>query len=185
MEQGAARVYNCVSVRGLRRDSSDNRGSIRMAATGVKTRSPWTDRFRSPAAETLIDGLHRQHIPAFGLARARLAAMDGLREVIAWHGVWNWTLEFHGPASGASASAYLIPDPDKPRLCVPIAEHRLATLSPKKYSKSIRDAILHAPAVNGDRWPIWAIQTKAQIDELLQLVEVRAVVVTTVAPVPA
>lgn len=156
-----------------------------MSSAGAKSRSPWPDRFREPTVEYLIEFLRRQNLPAFNQARTKLLALDGMHETIAWQGVWNWTIGYRMAGQSGSACAYLIPDPDKPRLCVPIAEHRLADLPTRKLSKIVREAILHAPAVNGDRWPVWAIQSKAQIDELLLLVEVRPVVEVRVASATA
>ncbi len=145
-----------------------------MSSAGSKSRSPWPDRFREPTAESLIDFLHRQNLPSFNHARSKLLALEGIGESIAWQGVWNWTLAFRATGQQGSACAYLIPDPDRPRICIPIAEHRLADLPARRLSKAVRESILHAPSVNGDRWPVWAIQSKAQIEELLVLVEVRS-----------
>lgn len=96
-----------------------------------------------------------------------------MSESLSWRGVWHWTLAYRGQGRAEPACAYLIPDPERPRLCIMITEERLADLPLRKVSKAVRESVIHAPPVNGVRWPVWAIHSKAQVDELLPLIEVR------------
>jgi hypothetical protein len=131
----------------------------------------WEDRFQTPTAEELAGELHRQHAPAF--AHAREIAGSGGREAVTWQGVWNWTIEFRHNGDAGPALAYLIPDPDRPRVCVPIPEEALAALGKRRLAKHVKDSLAHAPVVQGVRWPVWEIHTKAGVEEILSLMEVR------------
>jgi hypothetical protein len=102
-------------------------------------------------------------------ARGKLLAATGIREVLAWQGVWNWTFVYERDQQRNPAVAYIVPDPSRPRICVTIPEAMLADLSLPRLSKSVRDGIVFAPVVNAIRWPTWDIHSKPQVDELLEL----------------
>lgn len=141
-----------------------------MAST--KVRIAWLDRFVEPKDETLVDSLNRQVAPAFEHARDMLKASGTLHETIAWQGVWNWTFTYTNGQPDKPV-AYLVPDPVRPRLALAFPDHLIPKLTLKKLSKSVRDGLAHAPVVGAVRWAQWDIQSKAQIEEILTLVEAR------------
>lgn len=139
----------------------------------AKSRPSWGDRFRAPDAESLVESLPRHQVPAFEHARERLRSVGGVRETLGWHGVWNWSFAFRHNGDSDPAVAYLVPDPSRPRLCVTFPDDRIGELPVKKLSKAVRDTLAHAPTVDGVRWPTWEIHSKAQVDEILALMEYR------------
>jgi hypothetical protein len=134
----------------------------------LKPRSCWEDRYRTPTVRELRDLLSRQHCQLLDAAREALLTMDGVIESIEWRGIpWRWTMAFHREAS---AVAYLVPQPARPRIGVPLSDELVQALSLKRLSKSVRDAITFAPRVGEMLWPAWDLTSRTQIDELLGLV---------------
>jgi hypothetical protein len=39
----------------------------------------------------------------------------------------------------------------------------------KKLSKFVRDGLLHSPLVGRTKWPMWEIQGKGQVEDILEL----------------
>lgn len=112
------------------------------------------------------------HAPAFEHARGKLLAIEGMRETLGLQGVWNWALAFR-LTDAEPAAAYLIPDPARPRMCITLADERLPDLPARKTPRHVRDVLMHSPNVAGIRWPIWDMESKAQVDDLLALLEFR------------
>jgi hypothetical protein len=140
-----------------------------MPAVAQRHRSVWDDRFHAPAANDLIVGIDKQWRSAVTHARAVLLRDEDIREQIAWQGVWKWTLTFRHAGVPERAWAYLIPDPAKPRLCVPMSEAAVDGLSVSKTPKFVRESLAFAPIVDGVRWPVWELQTRQQTDGILGL----------------
>jgi len=106
--------------------------------------------------------------------RTGLTELSGVRESIVWQGVpWRWTFIYRHEADSQRGLAYLIPQPEKPLLAIPLPAEVVAALQPRKLSRSIRDVIVHAPSVAGLRWATWEIQSESQVEELLSLVTAR------------
>jgi hypothetical protein len=142
-----------------------------------RTSSPWEDRFRTPTPADLRAAITRSAHAAVELAAETLTSREAVRESVQWRGVWNWTLVYSHNGDPEPAWAYIIPDPGRPRLCIPVAEETVSDLPVKRLARTVRDGVSHAPAVNGVRWPVWDILTKAQVEEVLSLLEFKRGVV--------
>jgi hypothetical protein len=149
-------------------------GAFAMSGISARHRHPWSDRFRTPTAEALVADLPKSLIPAFEHARKCLSNSHSLAEAVHWQGVWQWCLTYTHNGDSSLPAAYLVPDPDRPRLCIPFPEHALHDLPLKRLAKSVRDVLIHAPAVNGVRWATWDLHSKAGVDEVLALLAHRA-----------
>lgn len=137
-----------------------------MTATSPRDRIAWEDRFRTPKLDELLGAFNRQTLPCVELARSLLQSLPGAREELAWQGVpWRWTLTYWLPGSDRAA-AFLVLEPNKPRLAFPISGETLGRLNPRKMSKSIRDGIVLASEVGGVRWACWELTGKAFVTEL-------------------
>jgi len=144
-----------------------------MSGSSQKARSAWQDRFRTPTVEVLIRDFNKQLAAVVNHARDSLLAAEGAKEEVGWHGVWRWTMVYRLPGNGERGWAYLVPDPSKPRLTLPIADEAVSELPIKKLSKFIRDGLSHAPTVDGIRWAQWELQNKTQVDDILSLAGLR------------
>lgn len=140
-----------------------------------KSRPKWSDRFHTPTPEDLRAGVSRQFVPAVELACKLLCAPGGVREHAQWRGVWNWTIVYDHGSDDGPAIAYIVPDPERPRLCVPCTDELIAELPLKRLSKPIRETLGTAPLVDAVRWPVWDIQSKAQVEEVLAILSTRPV----------
>jgi hypothetical protein len=148
-----------------------------MPLTVAKPRSLWEDRFGRPSVEDLLDGCPRTVLPLIEHARGKLSAAKSVSEQLAWQGIpWRWTLTYRHLDDAERAYAYLVPDPCKPRLVVPFPLKVLGDISFKKFSKTTRDAVLHATVVGSVSWCQWEILTKPVTDEIIALAEMKVAI---------
>jgi hypothetical protein len=141
-------------------------------AWGNVAKCSWSDKFRMPSIEELRAGLPKQTQPVFDDARKRLESLDGVTESLVWEGVpWRWSLVYSGP-SGMEPRivAYLIPDPQRVQICVPLLQEQVDRLPLKRMKKSLRDGIVFARNVAGMWWPTWDVPSRTAVDEVLDLV---------------
>ncbi|MBI1189942.1 MAG: hypothetical protein GC200_04580 [Tepidisphaera sp.] len=143
-----------------------------MPTAALKPRPVWSDRFARPDAEALATGFPKLAQGAFDLARARLKAIEDVREEVQWRGVWNWTFAYLTD-DGEPPIGFLVPDPERPRLCLPFPDALIADLPVRKLARGVRDVLAHAPVVDGLRWPMWDLSTKTETEDLLALLNFR------------
>jgi hypothetical protein len=117
----------------------------------------------------LISGLPAHLASAAEIARRKFAAIEAVYEEIGWQGVWKWTFVYATGAEPRKGWAYLVPDPSKLRLSLPIPAELMQELPLKKLSKFVRDGLLHSPLVGRTKWPMWEIQGKGQVEDILEL----------------
>lgn len=140
-----------------------------MSRKAPKPRIAWQDRYERPALDDLLSPLLRHHAQLIAQARDAILALDGTRESIGWQGVsWRWALTFSTEAD--SRFAYIIPQPGKPILALPLQSDSLSSLPLAKLSRAVRDAIQLASRVGDACWPQWELTSKSQVDEILQIV---------------
>jgi hypothetical protein len=137
----------------------------------IKERVPWEDRFREPTSDELLAAMPKQHLATFDHARGRLLAIDGVRETIGWHGIpWRWAMSYRTAAETPHAISYLIPQPGRPLLAIPIPVEMLATIPLKKHTRVVRDGITFSAEVAGVYWPTWDLTGKTLVDELFTII---------------
>jgi hypothetical protein len=141
-----------------------------MVRTVRKPRIAWEDKFSVPTFVDLRCQCTKQLAGVLEAARERLLAFGGVRESISWQGIpWRWTVTFRRAGVTEPAFAFLIPQPGKPQLCVPLPCEILPALPPKSTSRPIRDAITFASRVGGVLWPQWEVTTKTQLEPIIEL----------------
>ncbi|MFN5944553.1 MAG: hypothetical protein ACK5ZG_01245 [Phycisphaerae bacterium] len=109
--------------------------------------------------------------PTATMTRERLRKYPQATESLAWLGTWQWTLQFRTPTSNGVSWVYLIPNPQRPQVCIPVHDTTLAAVAPKLLSRSIRETLLFAPTVDGVRWATWDVQSRTQMEALLAFAE--------------
>jgi hypothetical protein len=143
-----------------------------MADFVVRGKHVWEDRFRSPTWAELAAVFPRAQASLIEQARERLLSVPLVRERLAWHGIpWRWSLSYTTETDGPSPVAFLIPQPGKPRLAVPLPAELISVVPLRKLSKPVREAIVYAPQVAGVRWANWELTGQGVLDEVLALVE--------------
>lgn len=136
----------------------------------IKPRIAWEDRFHTPTLDELLEGYTKQHSQLIDQARQGVLALDSVTEVIAWHGIpWRWTLAYGIEGSQERPWAYIIPQPAKPLLALPLSGEFVETLPMRKLPKFVRDSIPLAPRVAGVHWVQWELTGKSQVDDLIAL----------------
>ncbi|MFN7316212.1 MAG: hypothetical protein ACK5VN_11145 [Phycisphaerae bacterium] len=137
----------------------------------IAPRPAWADRFRSPTSAQLLAGIPAAMRPTATMTRERLRKYPQATESLAWLGTWQWTLQFRTPTSNGVSWVYLIPNPQRPQVCIPVHDTTLAAVAPKLLSRSIRETLLFAPTVDGVRWATWDVQSRTQMEALLAFAE--------------
>ena len=139
-----------------------------MARKVVKPRIAWEDRFASPDASDLLDAFPKVQAGLVEQVREGMAELGGVAESIVWHGVpWRWTFGFAAEGEPERPWAYLVPQPGKPLLAMPLTSEVIASLPMRKLSKSVRDGLSLASLVGGVYWPQWPLTSRAQVEELI------------------
>lgn len=152
-------------------------------------RPAWSNRFRAPSPDELRAQMPKPALAVFDDARARLMACVGVAEFVCWQGVpWRWTLMYSQPvssavppggagreppdaaATSASVLAYLIPDPQRLQICVPLNTEHLTAMPLKRMKKWIRDGLVFSRAVGGTCWPTWDLTATTQLDDVADLI---------------
>jgi hypothetical protein len=137
--------------------------------SALPPRRAWEDRYRTPNPEDLIRGMEGPGRELFLHVRGELAALAGVRESLSWQGIpWRWSFSYR-MAGGREAFAFLVPQPGRPLLGLPLGECVFDTVLESKISKPVREAILHAPAIGSVRWTQWELTSRTQAEDLLIL----------------
>lgn len=162
-----------------------------MAFGGLRT--AWNDKFARPGAADLV-ALHAELARgALVRVRAGFGGLSGLQESVDWQGVpWRWTFVFRGtgdliehsppatagPAPVASPSglsllrafAYVVPEPGKVQVCVPLTGAQIEAMPLKKMKRPVREGIATARSVAGVWWPTWELGgTAADVEDVLDV----------------
>lgn len=135
-------------------------------------RLPWTDQFSEPEIPQLLNHLDRQTKLLLETAREMVAGRAGVDEQLAWHGLpWRWTLVYLHPEDPTRALAYLVPDPQAPKISVPLTPEMVQKLPLKRMKKLVRDGIELGNQINTVIWACWDITSEAQLEEILDIVQ--------------
>lgn len=139
-----------------------------MASSSIKSRDPWKDRFHTPSFDELVASFNRQLGSLLELARHKLLEFPGIRDEVAWQGIpWRWAVVFRWDAEPTRPWAYLVPEPGKPRLVLPLPADVIARLPARRLTKPTRDGIVHSAEVSGVHWAQWDLSNRPQLDELM------------------
>ncbi len=153
-----------------------------MSGSGSRARSAWEDRYSRPTLDALLQACSKQAGGVLEYARERLLALGPMRESLEWRGLpWRWALSFHA-APDDRAFAYLVPNPAQASLAIPVPPEVVAELQTKRLSRVVRDGVTHAPTVSGVRWGSWEITSRAGVDEVIALAQLKWATLHASAP---
>lgn len=142
-----------------------------MTVTAAES-SVWDDQFSRPDRSSLLAGLNKQDQLLVDRCLERLDGAPKVRSDIRWHGIpWRWAIRYETVKK--EPVAFLIPEPRRPRLAIPLTAGDLDRIGMRKMTKPIREGIALAAAINGIVWTEWVLSSRSQADELLRLVNAR------------
>ncbi|GAB4386606.1 MAG: hypothetical protein Kow0022_16110 [Phycisphaerales bacterium] len=134
--------------------------------------SAWEDQFTRPDRASLLAGLNKQDQVLVDRCLERLESVPKARAAIRWHGIpWRWTFCFE--SDKRDPIAFVVPEPRRPRLAIPLSADDLDRVNMRKLSRPLKEGIALAAAINGIVWTEWVLSSKSQTDELFTLVESR------------
>lgn len=138
----------------------------------LTARGAWEDRFKTPSPDDLFDSLNKQVGALVDSARQRLRGFPGVVEELSWQGLpWRWTLTYRLPGDNGRAWAYLIPDPVKPQIALPVPTQMVGSLPMHRFKKHVKDGVLQGRMVDGVYWATWEITSKGQLAEIFELAQ--------------
>lgn len=149
----------------------------------IQAKLPWANKFQRPTPEQLVSQCETKQLGQLvAAARQELAAMAGVSEALSWEGVpWRWsfvyTLAESVRATGSEHAAvqahplaYMIPDPQRPQVAVPMSGQLVEALPMRRLKRFVRDGIVHSRIVGEVYWPSWDFGARSQLDEIMDLV---------------
>jgi len=126
--------------------------------------SVWSDRFGAPDLAALVAGVPDQIEDGEGPGEAFRAVLDGLRERkgcrtrVEWLGLpWRWTIVVSHPDVEHPQLAYVVPSPERPVLCVPVATSGPEKPDYSSLTKPVRQVLDASAIVAGYVWAEWPI----------------------------
>jgi len=124
----------------------------------------WHDQFTTPDPDRLVGEIGSQHTAAYAALMKRISALDHLVEELRWMGVpWRWTIAYQDSTRDV---AFIIPDPDCPKLSIPIALEQIGRLDSKKLPKTVREGLARARVVGDVAWAEWEVASQAAATDL-------------------
>jgi len=137
-----------------------------------RTKTSWENKFREPPIEDLLTHFpNKQLAGVMEAARDRLTTYPNVVERVQWLGMpWRWAMVYSCEPDPTRALAYLVPDPAKVQISIPLTTAMLQTMPIRRLRKVIRDGILYSKFVAGTYWPCWEVTSRNSLDDLLDLV---------------
>jgi hypothetical protein len=91
-------------------------------------------------------------------------------EAISWQGLpWRWTLVYRCEGDPTEVFAYLVPDPEAPKLSLPLTAEMIQSMPVKRMKKHIRETLDHARCVGALRWPTFEVTSKSALVDVLDI----------------
>lgn len=136
-----------------------------------RPRIAWEDRYEVPTLDDLLAHLPRPLAQLALQARGAMLSLGSLQDAIVWQGVaWKWTITLMPEGETSRPWAYIIPQPARPLVSVPLTAEIIAGLPARKLSKAVRDGIQSASCVGDACWPLWELTTKQQLEDIMVVV---------------
>lgn len=142
-----------------------------MTTMSIRT-TVWGDRFTQPNETDLVSMLTGDEQALVQYIIEKCTDLGADQRSVRWQGIpWRWTIQIG--MKDESSIGFLIAEPGRPQLAIPLTASDLDRIPMRRLSKSVRDSILGARAVSSMLWPEWDITSKTQIDELMAMMKVR------------
>lgn len=139
--------------------------------TGTKQPPAWENKFVTPTLEECLDPYLPHVRQLFDDARARILAHNPILEEFGWQGLpWRWCLTYRLPGEHHHDFAYLVPNPEKPRIAMPFSESELQSMPLHRFKKHLKDALAHSVKTGRTHWATFEITSKPQLDDILDVV---------------
>ena len=133
-------------------------------------RIPWVERWHEPTLEGLVGELKEHHRRAIEHLFGELESLS-LEQRLRWYGPsWRWTVEY-APGADAEAVCYIVPDPDGPRVHVPLPSNYVEKASKKKLNKYVREGLSVAKHAFENHWCCWTPNNPAEGTYIKELLE--------------
>jgi len=146
-----------------------------MAKTTLKSRLPWENRWEEPTVEQLLEPLAAHHRRAVDTIIKAIAEYDDVEMATIWYGPsWNWTLQFHFPASKGKEPlvlCYVVAKVGAPVVSIPLTDGQIEQLPMRRLNKLIREGIKTAKCAVTVHWANYTPNNQTEVSHLLDLIK--------------
>lgn len=143
-----------------------------MTSTAADPRTLWSNKFEKPRPEALLEPLGEAESPLAELVREKFGSLKGIREELGWLGLpWRWTFAYRPRRKGSEPFLYLVPDPERPRVCVRLDADVVCSIDVDHLSRTARDALAGATRVGTRVWTEIELTSQTQADDAIDLAE--------------
>ena len=141
-----------------------------MAAT-AKIRLAWDDKFNRPDLDELRELYPQPLRSLFDEARQRILDFGDATEDFGWEGLpWRWCLRYTMAGDPTRNFAYLVPNPEKPRIGVCFTREMLQSMPLHRLKKYMKEILVASHDVGGMFWSEFELTSKPQLDDAMDLV---------------
>lgn len=138
----------------------------------AKKTSPWEDKFREPTLDELRDAYPKPMRALFDDAHKRIIELCEPTEELVWEGhPWRWCLRFTIPNDPTHAFAWLVPNPEKPRIGACFTGEMLQAMPLHRMKKYMKEILVASHDVGGKFWSEFEITSKPQLDDAFDLLK--------------
>jgi hypothetical protein len=111
-------------------------------------------------------------VGALGFVSEQVCGVQNVRESVQWLATpWRWTLVYSCELDPTRALTYLVPDPAKPQVCVPLTTAMMQAIPLRRLKKNIREGIIYSKVVAGTFWPTWDLTSRTAGEDVLDLIQ--------------
>ena len=149
-----------------------------MSETTPQQRLPWENRWNPPAMEDLIRPIQDQSRKALSTLMDQIDGLEGLEHRLHWYGPsWRWTIEYRmgelskSKAEEPEAVCYLVPNAERPIVCVPLTNAVVEKLPMRRLNKLVRNGIRSAKCAVSVHWATWNLTASAEVPHLFDLIK--------------
>lgn len=149
-----------------------------MAETLIQQRLPWENRWTLPEMGDLIQPIQEQSRKALRTLMDQVASLEGLDHRLHWYGpAWRWTIEYRLQMEVGvgeqqpEAFCYLVPNAERPVVCVPLTNGQVDTLPMRRLNKLVRNGIRSAKCAVSVHWATWNLMASAEVPHLFDLIK--------------
>ena len=142
-----------------------------MAST-IKRRTPWDDKFNRPTEEQLAEVYQSPLRELFDDLRTRINAFEGASEELVWlNSPWRWCFRYALEGDPTAGWCYLVPDPEKPKVGMPLTGDMLRAMPLHRFKKHIKESLAVSQQVGDVAWATFDVAARTQLDDVMDMVK--------------
>jgi hypothetical protein len=126
----------------------------------------WSNKFEHPTKKDLLAQLNAEHAALFEKSYKSITSTIGSKPKLVWLDLpWRWSFEYTCPEHALVEHAYLIPDPELPRIAATVRSAFFEKHAPDAFPKVLRPGIASGVLINHQTWCHWELADSEVLHE--------------------